>query len=546
MTRPVPTLVRRLALVLVLGVLVTIGVLGCLAHPAAAHPLGNFSVNQYEGLTLRPDRVEVTAIVDIAEIPTMQERAGVDTDHDGTVGDAERSAYAAATCAELAREFEVRAGRERLAWTVRAPALEYAPGSGGLPTSRLTCGLSAPARLASATTVTVTNRWRADRVGWREMTAVGDGVRLIDSPLPATSVSDQLRSYPTDLLSSSPDVRSARLRTEPAAGGSAVGGSAGRGDTGAGRAAGGPGATAAGDPVSRWLAGADRRLEHLAAGRDLTPVVGVLAVLVAILLGAGHAALPGHGKTVLAAYLAGRQGRIRDAVSVGAMVTLTHTGAVLVIGLLLSTSSALAGDRLLGYLGLASGILVTAVGLGMLVGGLRRGAGQPHGHSHSHSHSHSHGHSHSDPHGHPDAHGHPDPHGHPDQHGHSHPHGHDHPPRAGRPSRLGLAGIGLAGGLVPSPSALVVLLGAVGLGRAGFGVLLVLGYGLGMAAALTGAGLLLVVVQRRVTAAAGWARLARRLSPLAARVPAAASTLTAALVMLVGVGLSVRAAAGVL
>jgi len=41
---------------------------------ASAHPLGNFSVNQYEGLTLRPDRVEVAAVVDAAEIPTMQDR----------------------------------------------------------------------------------------------------------------------------------------------------------------------------------------------------------------------------------------------------------------------------------------------------------------------------------------------------------------------------------------------------------------------------------------------------------------------------------------
>jgi ABC-type nickel/cobalt efflux system permease component RcnA len=496
--------VKRLALVPLAGIAVALAVLAGPADRADAHPLGNFSVNQYEGLTLHPDRVEVSAVVDTAEIPTMQERPTADTNHDGMVDDAERAAYAAATCRDLAKGFEARAGSGRLTWTVTAPDFQYVPATTGLPTSRLSCTLTAPAKLGSATTLTVTNTFRTDRVGWREMTAVGDGVRLVDSPLPNHSVSDGLRSYPADLLSSQLDVRSATLRVAAGSGGGA--------------------ATFAkpvgGDAATRWMAAADRRFQHLAGGRRLTPIVGILAVLVAILLGAGHAALPGHGKTVLAAYLAGKQGRPRDALVVGATVTLTHTGGVLVIGLLLSTSSMLAGDRVLGYLGLASGLLVTAVGIGMLVSALRQRNRQ---HSHSHSHSHSHDHSH------PDS---------------AHPHNHDH--GVNRPSRLGLAGIGLAGGLVPSPSALVVLLGAIGLGRAGFGVLLVLGYGVGMAGALIGAGLLLVVVQRRVAAAAGWSRLAQRFGPVAARIPAAAATLTAALVVIVGVGLAVRAATGVL
>jgi nickel/cobalt exporter len=493
--------VRRLGFVALAGL---IAVLLWPSSPASAHPLGNFSVNQYEGLALWPDRIEVTAVVDAAEIPTMQDRPTADTNHDGMVDDPERAAYAATTCRDLASGFTARVGHHRLTWTVTAPSFEYVPGTTGLPTSRLSCGLSAPARLGSATTVSVENTFRTDRVGWREMTAVGDGVRLVDSPLPNHSVSNGLRAYPADLLSSQLDVRSATLRVAPGSG-----------------AATATFAKPAGmvDAPTRWMAAADRRFQHLAAGRHLTPIVAILAILAAILLGAGHAALPGHGKTVLAAYLAGKQGRPRDALVVGATVTMTHTGGVLVIGLLLSTSSMLAGDRLLGYLGLVSGLLVTAVGVGMLVGALRRRT-RPHTHSHSHDHSHDH------------------PHGH--AHGHSHDHGPD------RPSRLGLAGIGLAGGLVPSPSALVVLLGAIGLGRAGFGVLLVLGYGLGMAGALIGAGLLLVVVQRRVAAAESWSRLAQRFAPITARIPAAAATLTAGLVVIVGLGLAVRAATGVI
>jgi ABC-type nickel/cobalt efflux system permease component RcnA len=235
--------------------------------------------------------------------------------------------------------------------------------------------------------------------------------------------------------------------------------------------------------------------------------VGALAVLLALVLGGAHAALPGHGKTVMAAYLAGRQGRPRDALAVGATVTLTHTGGVLILGLLLTTVAGLAGETVLGWLGVVSGGLVAAVGIGMLLS--RRGA-KGHTHDHSHSHDHSHDHSH-----HHDA-------------GHSHDHA--------RPSRIAIVGMGVAGGLVPSPSALVVLLGAVGLGRTWFGVLLVLAYGFGMAAVLTAAGLLLIRVRDRW---AGRVRLGPRLSRLS-RLTLLAPTGTAALVLLVGSALAAR------
>ena len=285
---------KRLVLALLAGIVI---VLAWPASPAGAHPLGNFSVNQYAGLTLHPDRVDVAAAVDFAEIPTLQDRPAIDTDHDGTVDAAERDAHATAACAEFARDFEAKADGNRLKWTVPAKDFQYTPGTGGLETSRLTCSLTSAARLGGAAAVAVANHFRTDRVGWREMTAVGDGVRLVGSTLPTTSVSDELRTYPTDLLSSALDVRTATLKAEPGAGAAA--------------------ATittplAGGDPVTRFMAGAERHFQQVAGGR-LTPVVATLAILLALLLGAGHAALPGHGKTVLAAYLAGKRGRARDA-----------------------------------------------------------------------------------------------------------------------------------------------------------------------------------------------------------------------------------------
>jgi ABC-type nickel/cobalt efflux system permease component RcnA len=205
----------------------------------------------------------------------------------------------------------------------------------------------------------------------------------------------------------------------------------------------------------------------------------------------------------MAVYLTSRAGRARDALGVAATVTLTHTGGVLVLGLLLTTATSLAGEQLLAWLGVVSGLTVAIVGLGMLR------AARPHKHG-SHDHV---GHD-----------------GHPEHH-----HDHSH----GRPGRLSIVGMGIAGGLVPSPSALVVLLAAIGLGRTGFGVLLVVAYGFGMAAMLTAAGFALVVVRRRWAGRFG--RASRRWVRLARFMPVG----TALLVLLVGVALAGRSLAGV-
>jgi len=476
--------------------LATLGVAGIavLALPAphaSAHPLGNFSVNQALAIDLYPNRVEIAAVVDLAELPTLQERAVVAAE--GAAG------YNARVCAALAHDVTVRVDGRPLAWTVRPTGFAYRPGSAGLHTTRVTCALGAPADLAATSTLDVTNSYRADRIGWRELTATGHGVHPVDPSIPARSPSDELRSYPTDLLGSPLDQRSARLRVEPGDGPAALGPK-----THVNR----------GDPLSRWIASADRALEGLVGDR-LTPLIGMLGVVLALALGAGHAALPGHGKTVMAAYLAGRHGRPRDAVIVGATVTLTHTGGVLVLGLLLTTAAGLAGEVVLSWLGVASGVLVAAVGTALLVTTIRRRAPRHHhGHDHDHHHDHDHDHDHH-------------------HHHHHHHRHHHHPHPAGSGRRLGLVGMGVAGGLVPSPSALVVLLGAIGLGHTWFGALLVAAYGVGMAGTLTLAGLLLIRLRNRFPVRPG-----RALARLTRLVP----TGSAVLVLCVGLGLAGRAA----
>ena len=489
---------------------VVMGVVLLPASPAHAHPLGNFSVNESVALTLRSDRVDVAVALDVAELPTLQQRSSVDTNGDGSVSDGERSSYAARSCAKLAAETVVAIDGRTLVWTTRPGDFGYAPGSAGLDISRLSCSLSSPARLASSARLDVSNTAYPDRVGWREITATGVDVHLVNSQVPARSLSDGLRSYPADLLSSPLDVRRAQLSVQPGAGPVTPDHDA-------------PAARA--NATTRWSAAADRVLGRLVGDR-LTPLIGVLAVLLALALGAGHALLPGHGKTMMAAYLAGRAGRPRDAMTVGVTVTLTHTGGVLLLGVLLTSAAGLVGEAVLKWLGVVSGVLVAVVGAAMLIGLARRARiGRLRGHSHDHDHGHSHDHGNGHSHG----------------HDHHHDHGHAHGDIRGRPSRrAGLVGMGVAGGLVPSPSALVVLLGAVGLGRTWFGVLLVLAYGIGMAATLTAAGLILVRLRDR------WVERERRhgWSRISIRIAGAAPAATAVLVFLVGLGLAGRAALG--
>ncbi|MFI9326549.1 nickel transporter [Kitasatospora sp. NPDC052868] len=488
--------------------------LAATAPAARAHPLGNFTVNRYDGLRLLPDRIEDTVVVDTAEIPTAQEQAATDTDHDGRIGPAEAAARAAARCAELARAARGSVDGRTVDWDVAGSGLEYRPGAAGLPTARLGCTLRARADLGRAAAVAFDSGADRERLGWKEVSASGDRVRLAASDVPAASVSNELRDYPAELTGAPPAVVSAALRTEPSGEAAApVPEPIGRTAAVPGESAGAP----AGEPV--LFPALERRLASLATTADLTVPVGLLALALALLLGAGHAALPGHAKLAVAACLARRRGGVRAALAVGATVTVTHTAGVLVTGLALTASMTLAGERLLGWLGAAGGALIAAIGVGLVVTAARTltGHSRGHGHDHGHGHGHDHGHGHGHDHG---GHGHG---------GHHHRHG----------GRLPLLGVGLAGGLVPSPSALVILLGALALGRTAFGVLLVLGYGLGMALALTAAGLLLSGTSTRLAA-----RTAGRLPALRRYAPYG-SLVTAAVVLVVGVGLALRSLAQV-
>lgn len=219
----------------------------------------------------------------------------------------------------------------------------------------------------------------------------------------------------------------------------------------------------------------------------------------ALLLGAAHSLEPGHGKTVVAAYLVASRGRSIDAVILGLVVTFTHSFSIILLGLLAKASSRYFTDQELhGYLGIVSSIIILGIGLWMLrsrwIG--MRDPSRAHGHLHlfgggHHHHGHDHGHSHGNGH----MHNHGDDHDHDHDHGHNHDHGHGHNHDHGVDQRLGLTGLillGISGGIVPCPAALAILLASASVGDIGKGLALVLIFSLGLAASLVAIGLAVV------------------------------------------------------
>ena len=367
--------------------------------------------------------------------------------------------------------------------TSGAGSVRLLPGQGGLETLRLECPLRGRATLGDGADLAFADGNFSDRIGWREITVAGDRTTVTGTDVPASSVSDRLLAYPTDGRS---PLRQVGVDAKVEPGGPAlVAGAA----SGAPDGALAPQARGA-DPLTSWF-------QRTVGDRQLTLGLAALVLLVALVLGGLHAIAPGHGKTLMAAYVVGRRGTTRQVVMIGLTVAATHTGGVLALGSVIWVSQAVAPDRVLPWLTVASGGLLAACGLALLY---RRVVLGRTGHSHLRLPGlPAHGHDHGTTTGTTTATGtttttamttdtHHD-HGHDDHHHH-----HDDEPPPLRKAWLVLMGV--AGGLVPTPSALVVLLGAVALHRTWFGVVLVGLYGLGMAAALMGAGLLLVRLQR--------------------------------------------------
>jgi ABC-type nickel/cobalt efflux system permease component RcnA len=230
-----------------------------------------------------------------------------------------------------------------------------------------------------------------------------------------------------------------------------------------------------------------------------------LALAVAAGLGALHALEPGHGKTVVAAYLVGSRGTPRHALYLGLIVTATHTAGVYLLGVVtLYLSHYIVPERLYPWLGGISGLLITGLGCGLF---LQRYVSENQGHTHIHSHAPhpSHLHKHAQAHHHETI-----DHDHPSPHAASQP----YPSREETISSRALLALGVTGGIVPCPAALVVLLSAIALQRVGFGLLLIVAFSVGLAGVLITLGLLMVSARHVMVRLQGEGRLMSRWLPL--------------------------------
>ena len=474
------------ALRLLLGVALSCAALALAAPAASAHPLGNFTINHYSGLRVAPAAVTVDHVMDYAEIPTFSERRTMDTDGDGQVSDAEAHLYALDMCNQLATNLDLEVGGSRAALDLTQVGISFPMGQGN-PTERLVCIYTAPiSALLPGTSITFADGTYPERQGWREITVNGDGTTVSGSDAPTTSASSRLTYYPPDLISVPLGQASTAFVVSP--GGAAlppfsVPDAAPLNATAAAPA---PAATdpSAAVPASVTELGSD--VTSLFQASDLTPPVIILSLLVAAALGALHAVSPGHGKTVMAAYLVGSRGNIRQAFGLGLTVTVSHTIGVLALGLLsLSAAFVIPPDKLYPLLSIGSGTIVIVIGTYLLIGRVRAWRARPVQSHDEHEHSHEHGHEH--------------------EHGQEHPEGwhdhggvgHTHIPQQ-QMGKRGLFALGLSGGMIPSVSALLVLIGSISIGRPAWGIVLTIAFGLGMAAVLVGIGLALVYARRFV------------------------------------------------
>ena len=408
---------------------------------AAAHPLGNFTINRYSRIEPSGNRLYVLYVLDLAEIPTFQAKPQVAAE-----GEAR---YATGLARSIGRHLELTVdGRRSMLIPIRR-VLAFPPGQAGLRTTRLEVVFRGP-ELSRTSRVAYRDANYPGRIGWKEITAhPRSGAQLLSSSVPAKSVSSELLAYPKNLLQSPLDVVSARVGVEP-----------------------GPSAGAPPDLLPRAVleqragvrAVADGGFASLIARDHLTPGFVALSLLIAMFWGAAHAFSPGHGKSIVAAYLVGSRGKPRHAVYLGLTVTATHTIGVFALGLItLSLSAFIVPDQLYPWLNLVSALLIVSVGVSVLRWRVREWrTREAHAHDHGHGHDHVH-----------------------------HHHEHDH-----ALSHRRLLGIGVSGGIVPCPTALVVLLAAISLHRVGYGLVLIFAFSAGLAVAMTAIGLAAVTAKK--------------------------------------------------
>jgi nickel/cobalt exporter len=461
--------------------------LTCLGLPIAlgAHPMGNFSVSHYSRLHFKPGEMKLSYVLDLAEIPAFQLLSSwqIDWKDQGLL-----SAKSKQQAAEWIDNIVLMQAGQRLPLRLMSVSPRAVEGAGGLPVLRVSITAQA---VPQAGEVTYEDRNFPGRAGWKEIVVDHDpAVALRKSSQSGQDLSKALTFYPTDPSITQPQDLTARVdwfavpravkptiplpvaprakQAEPAPFSQ--------------RQSEGPGSIVRGDFLSRML-----------ERRELSGGLILVGMLVAFGLGAMHAMSPGHGKTIVAAYLVGSRGTLKHAGLLGFMVTFTHTVTVFLLGLgMLFFQRFVVAEKIVPLLGAVSGLSIVSIGLMLLY---RRSKALMVGDSHIHSHG-GHFHSHD---GHPVArtriaelraaeggqtlvhsHG-----------GSTHSHAID-----GEITPGSLIALGISGGMVPCPSALILMLSAIALGHPGVGLILLIGFSTGLALVLMACGTLAIYAKQ--------------------------------------------------
>jgi ABC-type nickel/cobalt efflux system permease component RcnA len=527
-----------------------------------AHPMGNFSVSHYSGIRIEQSSVEVRYLIDMAEIPTFEE-----IQQNVLVADpanAETHKYVLKEAEMLRLGLILTLNDKPLPLRAESAKIIFPAGAGGLPTLKMAFVYRAALTRFNQTTSAVpfTLHYRdnnfPNRSGWKEIVVTaGSKVMIVNASVPAKDRSSELSNYPTDLLNSPPldleAIVNARWQ--------GLGADQRTAATAATLNAASPGAVSpravasashldsrrVASPTSNLVADQEPTTPEtvvtseppLQPNRQATPqnrftqlmtsnqfglwfLIGAAAIAAG--LGALHALEPGHGKTIVAAYLVGSKGTAYHAFLLGLIVTVSHTASVYALGAVtLYASKYIVPEQLYPWLGAISGLLIAALGSYLF---LQRYAGNEIGHSHGlggHSHSHKYTGDHTHASGNLD-----------NVHdGHEHSHQgfrHSHCQPSGDVSYRQLLALGITGGIVPCPAALVVLLSAVALNRVGFGLYLIVAFSIGLAAVLIAVGMLMVYARSFMSRFHSEGRLITRWLPLA----------SAAVITCLGLGIAIR------
>ena len=460
-----------------------------------AHPMGNFSINHYAGIRVEKGFVEVKYIIDLAEIPTYQEiqNAGIVA----RLGDATLPPYLKEQAAAWDKGIRLEVDGQVVRLVPGAVSVIFPPGAGGLPTMKMGVVYRGTIRESSDDTrhLRYADSNFDGHAGWKEIVVTaGKGVTLLGTQQFNVDRSAQLTDYPTNLLNSPPQDLEAEFEysvtTAPVVAAEPTPAVIAKSSPVASMAQPAvPVAAANSAPQASVESGLKLAPNKQATPRNrftelmIRPDMGfwflVTAAFLAAGLGAAHALEPGHGKTIVAAYLVGSRGRTRHAVGLGLLVTAAHTAGVYALGaVVLYASKYVIPERIYPWLSIFSGMVIAVLAVYLL---LRAWTGsevpEEHGDGALHSHWYS-----------------------------AKRVGADGPDPARRDEATGesasvnkktvplkqLLLLGITGGIIPCPAALVVLLSAVSLHRVGLGLFLIVAFSLGLATVLITIGIAMV------------------------------------------------------